>query len=91
MKREVAVLVIVETSDPTLFPENLDVSTAKATAALRRAAVKALARVQRVVVVMHPDEARIMCQTHNEVLGRMSEGERRVLFPPADYVPPTRE
>ena len=85
-KRTLAVMVLIETDDPRLFPENIDVSSAAKTAALRAAVVRNLPDVRRVVMVTSENEAMLMCYAHEEAMKQV--GLRR-LHPPSDYVPPT--
>lgn len=88
MSKSVAVLVILETDDPRLDPDALDVSTAKSVAEMRRAVVDNLPRLSRVVMVTHEDTARLMCMAHDEVARMFGRPNG---FPPRNYVPPTRD
>ena len=83
-------MVVLETTDPTLFPENLDSRTAKAAAALRRAVVRNLKDLRRVVMVCDQETAEIMCAAH-AIAAQESGMDASALFPPASYVAPTRE
>lgn len=87
MTERIAIIVVLETDDRDLQPENIDVSTVKAVAALRRAVIRNLPKLSRVVAVMSEDHAKMMCQTHSEIMA----GIRSDCFPPVDYVPPTRD
>jgi hypothetical protein len=84
--REIAVLVLVRTSDQRLFPENLDVSTVPKTAALRSAVIASLPKLTRVVMVTEPGLAELMCAAHDEAL--KAAGLDLVRRPPRGYVPP---
>lgn len=84
--RTLAVMVLIETDDPTLFPENLDNSTIRAVKRLRDAVVRALPGLSRVVALMSEPEARLMFAAHKMACEQAGIGE--VLRPPAQYVAP---
>jgi hypothetical protein len=86
--RSVAVMILVDTTDSRLFPENVDVSTAKNTATLRRVVLDNLANVTRIVMVMEEATAQVMALAH-DLAAR--ESGLTINRPPADYVPPTRD
>jgi hypothetical protein len=88
MSKSVAVLVILETDDPRLDPDALDVSTAKSVAALRRVVIDNLPQLRRVVMVTSEEDAKLMCQAQDEVARMFGRPNG---FPPRDYVPPTRD
>lgn len=88
MTRSIACLVLIETDDPRLFPENIGVESAAKTAGLRKAVLDNLPKLTRVVAVMDEETARLMALVHQ--LASKGAGLDRVT-PPAGYVPPTRD
>jgi hypothetical protein len=64
MKRSIAAMVLIETDDPRLFPENITVATAAATEQLRAAVIANLPNLTRVVMVLPEENARMMCEAH---------------------------
>jgi hypothetical protein len=82
----IAVMVLIETNDPVLIRH--DVSTAKAAATVRRAVIKNLPRLTRVIMVTEEETARLMCHAHD--LAAKAAGLDAVM-PPADYIPPTND
>lgn len=90
-KHTVAVMLIITTDDDRLALKNIDNSTAKATAKMRRAvygALRDLNNVQRVVMVMPEELAKLMSVAH-DIAAKAAGLDQH--FPPADYIPPTRE
>jgi hypothetical protein len=87
MATSIAVLVLLETDDPVLQPANLDVSSVQAVSRLRRAVVKALPKLTRVVAVMDEEQARLMMFAHNRAV---QESGADILWPPSAYVPPDK-
>jgi hypothetical protein len=81
--RDVAVMLIVRTSDAAMFPENLDLSTVRSTKALRRAVIANLPKVSRVVSVMDEETARVMCAAH--AYAADVSGFTQIRRPPPDY------
>ena len=90
MKHTIAVLVQIETNDPRLDPDTINVSTARATAALRAAVLANLKRITRVIAVMPIEQARAITLLH-EGLGELLLNEMLADRPPPDYIPPTRD
>jgi hypothetical protein len=88
-KIKLSVMVLIETEDSRLFPENIDVSTAANTARLRRAVIENLPLVTRIVAVMGEEEARLMMAAHHHAMRQ--SGADKLFRPPPDYVPPTRD
>jgi phospholipase C len=89
-KYKVVAFVQIETDDPRLDPERIDVSTAAATATLRRAVIAALPKkVSRLIAVTAVETAELMCMAHDA--GAAAAGLGGVKRPPADYIPPTRD
>jgi hypothetical protein len=84
----IAVMVLIETDDPTLQPGNLDTTTAQAVARLRQKIINALPDLRRVVCVMDEEQARVMMLAHNMA---MLKSGATVLWPPVTYVPPTMD
>lgn len=86
-KRVVMVVAQIETDDPRLFPDNIDISTAESTATLRRLVIEHLAHVTRIIAVTSEENMRLMFAAHEYALRSIGEGDllRR---PPADYRPP---
>ena len=82
----IAVMVLIETNDPELI--NASVGTARDTAKLRRAAIRNLPKLTRVVMVLPEEGARLMCLAHDIA---SSQAGIEVNRPPRDYVPPTNE
>jgi hypothetical protein len=82
--RDVAVMVIVRTADAEMFPENLDISSIRATKALRRAVIANLPKVTRVVSVMAEETARLMCAAH-ALAAEASGFDDLIRRPPPDY------
>jgi hypothetical protein len=87
-RRSIACMVLIETDDPRLFPENISVTTPAKAAALRKAVINNLPKLTRVVMVLEEETARIMCAAHD--IASQAAGLDRVV-PPAGYVPPTRD
>ena len=87
-KRSLAVLALIETDDPRLFPENLSVATAAETAALRKTVIEHLPELTRVVFVTDEETAQLMMLAHDIAA---KEAGLQVERPPQDYVPPTRD
>lgn len=85
----IAVLVVLETDDARLDPERVDVSTAAAAAATRRAVIENLPRLTRVVMVTTEEEARIICEALDFVM-RWAGRDDLIAKPPKSYVPPDR-
>ena len=85
MKRTIAALMVLETDHPLLDPGNIDVSSAKAAAELRRAVVDSLPDLTRVVAVLPLELAELMMQIHDRAArdAGLAPG-----YPPADYEPP---
>lgn len=88
MTRSIACLVLIETDDPRLFPENVDVARPAKAAALRKAVIDNLPKLTRVVMVMEEETAQLMCAAH-DIAAR--ESGLTVNRPPAGYIPPTRD
>ena len=88
MARSLAVIVLVETDDPALQASNIDVRTVTGVSKLRRAVVKALPKLTRVVAVMDEEQARIMMMAHDRAV---RESGASALWPPSSYVPPTND
>lgn len=87
-KRTIAVFVLIETDNPRLFPENIDVSTVPAAARLRMDVLKEMPdSVTRVMFVCHETMARAMCDATDQVAKKFGFPPER---PPQDYIPPTR-
>jgi hypothetical protein len=87
IRREpIVALVVLNTDDPRLDPQHLDVSTKEATAALRQAVIDALPSLSRVVQVLPESEARLMLRAHDIALREIAGGQ--VNRPPADYIAP---
>jgi hypothetical protein len=86
--RSVAVMVLIETDDPNLMPENVDVHTPARAARLRKAVMDNLPKVSRVVMVLEEDTARLMCAAHDLAAEAAGLSVRR---PPRSYIPPTRD
>jgi len=87
MSHSLAVIVLLESDDPVLEPKSLDVSTVDAVTKLRRAVVKALPKLTRVIAVMDEEQARAMMMAHQMAV---TESGASVLWPPATYVPPKK-
>jgi hypothetical protein len=89
-KYQVCAIVQIESDDPRLDPDALEVDTPAKAAALRRAVLKSLPRkVTRVIAVLPVDFAKLMLHAHEQAAE--IAGLATVLRPPAGYVPPTRE
>ena len=86
--RTVAVLALLQTDDPQLWPENLDTTTVAKTAALRQVVIKNLPNLTRLVLVTSEENARLMMTIFDEFV-LAAGGE--VTHPPKDYIPPGRE
>ena len=84
----IVVLVQLETDDPLLDPDQIDVSTVEAVTALRAAVVRALPKVTSVVAVLPLDDAKLMLSSHEYAMRAV--GAARVKRPPGSYVPPHR-
>jgi hypothetical protein len=84
---KIAAMVIIETDDPLLDPDHIDVSTASKAAALRAALVTALPGLERVVMVMDEDTAKLMCLAHDVASEAAGLTTPR---PPSDYRSPRR-
>lgn len=83
-KRSIAAMVLFETDDSRLFPENLNVSSVAATEALRTAVVAALPSLTRVVMVLSEEHARLMCAAH-AMAAQQSGLENLIDVPPSAY------
>jgi hypothetical protein len=83
-----AVVVLIETDDPRIGPENM--STAGDVARMRKAVIENLPRLTRVVAVMPEEMAGMMMEAH-EMAMSLAGAESLLHRPPADYVPPTRD
>lgn len=79
----IAVLVLLDTDDPHLDPEQIDVGTVRSAASVRAAVVASLPKLTRVVAVMPEEQARLMMAA----LEAVSKTSR----PPKSYVAPSRE
>lgn len=90
MKHTIVVMLEIQTNDDRLDPDNINVDTATATAALRVAVLANLKQVTRVIAVLPVEHAKAMMMLH-EAAGEMLMGERMAERPPADYIPPTQE
>jgi hypothetical protein len=77
--RDIAVMVIMRTTDVSLFPESLD----RATKALRRAVIANLPKITRIVTVMDEETAKLMCTAH--AFAAQASGLATIRRPPADY------
>jgi hypothetical protein len=69
-KRSIAVMVLMETDDARLFPENVSVKSVQATAMLHQAVLDNLPQLTRVVMVLPEETARIMCDAHDILRAR---------------------
>lgn len=86
-KRALAVTVVIETTNPALYPENIDVSSPEVTTSLRRTVIAELATLSRVICVMSEADARLMHAAHAyacEEAGLAST----IVCPPAGYRSP---
>jgi hypothetical protein len=81
--RRIAALVLIETDDPRLFPDNISVGTVAETAALRQAVIENLPKVARVIFLAEENTAELMALAH--------EAAMQAARPPADYVAPGRD
>lgn len=89
-KYQVCAIVQIETDDPRLDPDRLEVDTPAKAAALRQAVLKSLPhQVTRVIVVLPVDLAKLMLHAHDQAAE--IAGLTTVLRPPASYIPPTKE
>jgi hypothetical protein len=82
----IVAVVVLQSDDPRLDLDQIDVSTAAAAAALRQAIVDALPALTRVVSVMSEREGHLMVHAH-----RMAVSEIRGVKlnePPTDYIAP---
>lgn len=84
--RNVAVMLIVRTTDAAIFPENFNLSGLRASKALRRAVIANLPKVTRVIAVMDEDSARLMFTAHS--IAAQASGLGTILRPPSDYRAP---
>ena len=85
MSRSLAVIVLIETDDPLLV--HPDISSVGKVERLRRAVIKALPKLTRVVAVMDEEQARWMMFAHNNAV---RESGADVMWPPSAYVPPVK-
>lgn len=85
--RSIAAMVLLETDDPRLFPENLHIAigTAAGTEQLRALVVANLPYLTRVVMVTSEEAARLMCEAHAHAARVSGLLEHEILMPPADY------
>lgn len=86
-KHSLAVMVIIETDDPRLDPDTIDVSTVDATIALRSAVIDNLASLTRVVMVLHEPEAHLMVRAH-AIAARSAGLDHLFERPPSGYRAP---
>jgi hypothetical protein len=86
-QRSLAVMIVIETEDARLFPENMDNATVAATQALRAAVIDALPGLSRVVAVMDEEEARLMVSAH-AMAARQAGLDALFSHPPASYRAP---
>lgn len=86
--RSIACMVLIETDDPRLFPENIRVTTPAKASALRKAVIDNLPKLTRVIMVLEEETAQLMSAAHN--IASQAAGLDRVV-PPAGYIPPTRD
>lgn len=87
MPHSIAVMVILETDNPVLDPETIDVSTIAGTVAVRRAVIDALPNLSRVVMVMPEEHARLMAAAHH-IAATESGLADNIRQPPPDYRAP---
>jgi hypothetical protein len=80
-------MVVIDTDDPRLHPEHINVDTTEATAALRQAVIDNLYRVDRVFLVMDEESAEDMVAL-NEFMDSLGEAPVSFQHPPDDYKPP---
>lgn len=71
---KLAVLVIIDTDDPLLDPDRLDVSTVAKTAALRASVIRALPKLERVIMVTPEPMARVMMAAHQHSMEAIGQG-----------------
>jgi hypothetical protein len=88
--RDIAVMVLIRSSDPAIFPENIDVSTSSSTRALRRAVVANLPRLTRVIMVLEEETARLMAAAHDAAARISGLDSFLISRPPSNYRPPGR-
>lgn len=86
MKPSIIVMVELETDDPRLLADSIDVSTVQAVTRLRQAVVDALPGMSRLVAVMPVETARLMMAAHEHAV--TVSGADAFVRPPAAYVPP---
>jgi hypothetical protein len=84
---KIAALVIIETDDAALDPDLIDVSTASKATELRATIIAALPGLERVVMVMDEDTAKLMCMAHDVASEAAGLTTPR---PPPDYRSPRR-
>jgi len=89
-KYQIVAMVQIETDDPLLDPDRINVATARATADLRRAVMRAMPRdTTRIIAVLPVETAMLMCAAHEAASA--AAGLPAPHRPPNDYIPPTPE
>lgn len=77
----------LDTDDPLLDPDRIDVSTVEATVALRAAVIRALPGLTSVVAVLDLELAMLMMAAHD---ASAATGLVKINRPPGRYRPPHR-
>lgn len=98
MKKPIVIVVELETDNPLLDPDKIDVSTVEAAQALRQAVVDSLPGLTRVMAVLPLGTAKLMMHAH-EVASRAKPLvcaeeaglAHTVQRPPPAYRPPPRK
>jgi hypothetical protein len=85
--RTLVAMVLIETTDERVFPENADLTTPATVEVVRTALIANLPNIRRVVAVMDEGTARMMCAGH-AFAARAAGLDMTLRMSPEDYRPP---